>query len=163
MSKKVAYGGMLLALNTIILLLINIIPMNTLFIMGLASLPISIVIIEWGIKSGIAFYIGIILLSFIVMSDKSQWVLYILTFGSYGIVKYIIEQDRPVYIEYILKLLFANIIICIVYLILKSFVYIPIHYIFILGFEAIFLVYDYVYTSFIIYYNKKLKKIVKKV
>ncbi|MGL4913271.1 MAG: hypothetical protein ACRC3Y_12665 [Romboutsia sp.] len=163
MSKKVAYGGILLALNTILLLLINVIPINTLFIMGLASLPISIVIMEWGLKSGIAFYIGTIILSFIVMADKSQWVLYILTFGSYGMVKYIIEQYRIIYIEYILKLLFANITICIVYLILKSFVYIPVHVIFVLAFEVMFLVYDYVYTSFIGYYNQKLKKIVKKI
>lgn len=161
MSKKVAYGGILLAFNIILLLLINVIPINTLFIMGLASLPISIVIMEWGARSGIAFYVGTIILSFIVMTNKSQWVLYILTFGSYGIVKYIIEQNRPIYIEYILKLLFANIMICIVYLILKSFVYIPIHVIFVLGFEIVFLVYDYMYTSFIEYYNQKLKKIIK--
>ncbi len=55
MSIKVAYGGVLLALNVILLTLTNIIPVNTLFIMGLASLLVSIVIMEWGFKSGIAF------------------------------------------------------------------------------------------------------------
>ena len=66
MSIKVAYGGVLLALNVILLTLTNIIPVNTLFIMGLASLLVSIVIMEWGFKSGIAFYIGSIVLGFIV-------------------------------------------------------------------------------------------------
>ncbi|MDK2564314.1 hypothetical protein QOZ84_12200 [Romboutsia sedimentorum] len=163
MSKKVAYGGILLAVNIIILLLLNIIPMNTMFLMGLASLPISIVIMDLGLKSGIAFYMGSTILSFMVMTNKAQWVLYILTFGLYGIVKYIIEQDRRIYIEYVLKLIFANAAICISYLILKSFVQIPINIFLILAFEVVFLIYDYVYTVFIGYYNEKLRKITKNI
>lgn len=163
MSKKVAYGGILLALNTILLLLINVIPMNTLFIMGLASLPISIVIMEWGPKNGVIFYIGVVVLSFIVMANKAHWVLYILTFGIYGIAKYVIEQDRSIYLEYVLKLVFANVVGFISYLILKSFVQIPINIILVLGFEVVFLIYDYVYTIFIGYYNEKLRKITKNI
>lgn len=163
MSKKIAYGGILLALNTILLLLINVIPINTLFIMGVASLIISIVIMEWGPKNGVIFYIGTVILSFIVMTNKAQWVAYILTFGLYGLVKYFIEQDRQIYIEYILKLIFANIMIFILYLILKSFIQIPINIILVLAFEVVFLIYDYVYTSFIGYYNEKLKKLIKNI
>ncbi|CEH35855.1 hypothetical protein [Romboutsia lituseburensis] len=163
MSKKIAYGGILLALNTILLLFINVIPINTLFIMGVASLIISIVIMEWGPKSGVIFYIGTVILSFIVMTNKAQWVAYILTFGVYGLVKYFIEQDRQIYIEYILKLIFANIMIFILYLILKSFIQIPINIILVLAFEVVFLIYDYVYTSFIGYYNEKLKKLIKNI
>ena len=53
MSKKIAYGGMLLSLNAILLILINIIPINTLFLLGLASFIIYIVIDEWGPISGL--------------------------------------------------------------------------------------------------------------
>ena len=96
MSRKVAYGGILLALNCILLLLVNVLPINTLFLLGLASLPISIVIMEWGPKAGIVFYIGSVLLSFIIMAQKAQWILYIFTFGLYGLVKYFIEKDRNI-------------------------------------------------------------------
>ena len=161
MSKKVAYGGILLGINTILLLLINIIPMNTLFIMGLASLPISIIIMENGPKSGVAFYLSSIILGFLVMNNKAQWILYILTFGIYGLIKYIIEQNRPIYLEYILKILFANISIMLVYFILKSFVYIPINLFIIISFEIAFIIYDYVYTKFIDYYEVKIRKIIK--
>jgi hypothetical protein len=163
MSRKVAYGGILLAINMILLLLINVIPINTLFIMGLASLPISIVIMEWGPKSGVAFYIASVVLGFIVMVNKTHWILYILTFGLYGVVKYMIEQDRSVYIEYLLKIMFANIIIVAIYFLLKPFVYIPINIITILVFEVVFIVYDHVYTLFIEYYNRKLKRIIKNI
>lgn len=163
MSKKVAYGGILLAVNIIILLLLNIIPINTMFLMGLASLPISIAIMELGLKSGIAFYMGSTILSFMVMTNKAQWVLYISTFGLYGIVKYIIEKNKSIYMEYLLKMVFANVIIVIVYFILKQFVYIPLNLITIATFEVAFIVYDYVYTSFIHYYNQNLKKRIKKI
>lgn len=163
MSKKVAYGGILLAINIILLLFTNILPINTLFLMGLASLPISIVIMEYGPRSGVAFYIACAVLGFIVMTSKVQWLLYVFTFGIYGLIKYIIEQDRPVYLEYVLKLLFANITLVLVYFILKAFVYIPVNLITIGLFEVAFIVYDYVYTSFIDYYNTKLKQIIGKI
>ncbi|MCC0649882.1 hypothetical protein [Clostridioides sp. ZZV15-6598] len=162
MSIKVAYGGVLLALNVILLTLTNIIPVNTLFIMGLASLLVSIVIMEWGFKTGIAFYIGSVALGFIVMASKSQWIVYSLTFGMYGIVKYLIEKDRSIYIEYLMKLVFANIMIVILYFILRTIVYIPINIIIVVSFEVAFIIYDYVYSSFIDYYNNRLRKMLFK-
>lgn len=162
MSRKIAYGGILLAINSILLLLVNVIPINTLFLLGLASLPIAIVIMEWGPKAGVIFYIGSVLLSFMLMANKSQWILYIFTFGIYGLVKYIIEQDRSFIQEYIMKLICANILIVITYFILKPFVYIPVNIITIAIFEVAFIIYDFVYSSFIDYYNDKLRKLVNK-
>lgn len=161
MSKKVAYGGILLGINLVLLLLINIISINTLFLMGIASLLISIIIMEFGPKAGITFYIGSLILSFIIMSNKAQWIIYSLTFGIYGLIKYYIERDIPIYIEYILKLLFSNLAIVIVYFLIKSFIYIKLNLFILIGLNIIFLVYDKVYSSFIDYYNEKLRKILK--
>ena len=161
MSKKIAYSGILLAINLVLLILINIIPINTLFLMGLASLPISIVIMKYGPKAGFIFYIASVVLGFIVINSKFQWILNTFTFSIYGLIKYIIEQNRPIYIEYLLKILFANISILIVYFILKSFVYIPINLFTILTFEVLFIVYDNIYSLFIEYYDEVLKKIIK--
>ena len=163
MSRKIAYSGILLAINLILLILINVIPINTLFLMGLASLPISIIIMEYGPKNGFIFYIASVILGFIVINSKFQWVVNTFTFGIYGLIKYMIERDRPVYIEYIFKILFANIAILIVYIILKPFVYIPINFLTILVFEILFIVYDNMYSLFIEHYNKKLKKIIKQI
>ena len=162
MSKKVAYGGMLLALNSIFLILVNIVPINTLFLLGLASLPMAIVIMEYGPKSGVVFYIASLLLSFIIMTNKAQWILYTFTFGIYGLVKYIIEKDRSFIQEYTLKLLSANILILITYFILKNFVYIPINIFTILIFEVAFIIYDFVYSRFVDFYNDRLRKFIKK-
>lgn len=160
MSKKVAYSGVLLGVHTILLILINIIPMNTLFIMGIASLIISIIIMEFGPKSGVVFYLASIILSFLVINNKAQWVLYNLTFGVYGLIKYIIEQDRSIYLEYILKIIFANILLMITYFILRGFIYIPINMLIIIVFQVVFMIYDSVYTKFIDYYETKIRKII---
>lgn len=160
MSKKVAYSGVLLGVHTILLILINIIPMNTLFIMGISSLIISIIIMEFGPKSGVVFYLASIILSFLVINNKAQWVLYNLTFGVYGLIKYIIEQDRSIYLEYILKIIFANILLMITYFILRGFIYIPINILIIIAFQVVFMIYDSVYTKFIDYYETKIRKII---
>lgn len=161
MSRKVAYGGILLALNIILLMLTNIVPINTLFLMGLASLPISIVIMEYGQKMGVAFYIGSAVLSFIVMADKAQYVLYIFTFGIYGLIKYALERYKSIYVEFALKLVFANIIVAILYFLLKPFVFIPVNIVTVVAFQVVFVVYDYMYSSFIDYYNDKIRRLLK--
>lgn len=161
MSKKIAYGGILLSLNIILLIMVNVLPINTLFLLGLASLPLSIVIMEWGKKMGFIFYMASVLLSFLIMANKAQWLLYIFSFGIYGLVKYFIECDRSFFVEYALKLISANLLILIIYMILKSFVYIPVNIITILIFEISFIIYDYMYSLFIDYYNDKLRRIIK--
>lgn len=160
MSKKITYSGILLGLNIVLLLISNLISINTMFFMGLASLIISVIVMEYGVNTGVVFYIASIILSFVVMPNKSQWLLYTLTFGIYGLVKYFIEKGRPIYIEVILKLIFANLVAVILYLILKNIVIIPINIITIIVYQVAFLVYDYVYSLFIEYYNEKIKRII---
>ena len=160
MSKKMAYSGILLGLNILLLLISNLISINTMFFMGLASLIISVIVMEYGVNTGVVFYIASIILSFVVMPNKAQWLLYILTFGIYGLVKYFIEKGRPIYTEIILKLIFANLVAVILYLILKNIVIIPINIITIIVYQVAFLVYDYVYSLFIEYYNEKIKRII---
>ena len=168
MSRKIAYAGMLLAVDTVLFLMVNVFQTNTIFLLGLASLPIAIVIMNWGPKTGIAFYIASLVISFIAMANKIHWIIYVLTFGIYGLIKFIIEQDRKggsvleeQYIEYILKLSYANITLVVLYFIIRQFIVIPQKWYLVILFEVVFLVYDYVYSLFIDYYNEKLNKYFK--
>ncbi|MDU6115229.1 MAG: hypothetical protein E6649_12455 [Paeniclostridium sordellii] len=161
MGKKISYTGILLALNIILLILSNIIPVNTLFFMGLASLIVAIVVLEYGFKMGVVFYIASSILSFFIIMNKAQWLLYVSTFALYGLIKYTIENGRSIYLEIFLKLVFANSIMIFLICILKGIIFIPVNIVSILLFQIIFLVYDYVYTLFIDYYETKLRKIIK--
>ena len=62
MGRKIAYTGMLLAVDVTIFLMVNLFQTNTIFLLGLASLPIAIVIMNWGPKTGIVFYLASVLL-----------------------------------------------------------------------------------------------------
>ena len=137
MSRKIAYAGMLLAVDTVLFLMVNVFQTNTIFLLGLASLPIAIVIMNWGPKTGIAFYIASLVISFIAMANKIHWIIYVLTFGIYGLIKFIIEQDRPIYIEYILKLSYANITLVVLYFIIRQFIVIPQKWYLVILFEVV--------------------------
>lgn len=162
MSKKIAYSGILLAVDILLFVMLNVFQTNTIFILGLASLPIAIIIMNWGPKTGAIFYIASVILGFMVINNKAHWIIYVFTFGVYGLIKYLIEQERPIYVEYILKLVYANIALAIVYFIVRQFVYVPEQWYLILLFEVVFLVYDYAYSLFIDYYNQRLKNMISR-
>ena len=162
MSRKIAYSGILLAVDVLLFAMLNVLQTNTLFLLGLASLPIAVIIMNWGPKTGAVFYIASVVLGFIVISNKAHWIIYVFTFGVYGLIKYLIEQERPIYVEYILKLVYANIALAIVYFIVRQFVYVPEQWYLILLFEVVFLVYDYAYSLFIDYYNQRLKNMINR-
>lgn len=158
MGKKIALLGILLALNQILLIFSSIFPTNKLFFLGIASLPISIVIIEKGVKNGALFYAASSLLAVILVPNKLYLIPYILFFGVYGLLKYLIEKDRSLIVEYILKIIIFNILFFIGYLIAKNLIFINFNHLIILGAQLVFLVYDYAYGLFINYYYKEIRR-----
>ena len=162
-SKKMAFGGILLALEAIFFMLINFVPMNTIFFMVLASFISSIIIIEFGEKTGTIFTFASILLSFMIIGNKVQWFIYAISFALYGLVKSLIERGRFRGTEYCIKLVFANIVFVIMYFVLKSFLT-EVQYMFVLfiGLNATFLIYDLFYGQFIRMYENKLRKNISK-
>ena len=162
-SKKMAFGGILLALEAIFFMLINFVPMNTIFFMVLASFISSIIIIEFGEKTGTIFTFASILLSFMIIGNKVQWFIYAISFALYGLVKSLIERGRSMGTEYCIKLVFANIVFAIMYFVLKSFLT-EVQYMSVLfvGLNATFLIYDLFYSQFIRMYENKLRKNISK-
>lgn len=162
-SKKMAFGGILLALEAIFFMLINFVPMNTIFFMVIASFISSIVIIEFGEKTGTIFTFASILLSFMIIGNKVQWFIYAISFALYGLVKSLIERGRSMGTEYCIKLVFANIVFAIMYFVLKSFLT-EVQYMSVLfvGLNATFLIYDLFYSQFIRMYENKFRKNISK-
>jgi hypothetical protein len=160
-SKKIALSGILIAFTIILLMLTNYINFNKLFLYSLASLPIAIIIIEFGLKYGVIFYIASSILGAIIVPNKI--IPYILFFGIYGIIKFLIEKDRNIFIELLLKLISFNLLFAIIYFAFKFFIKITIPlWIVIIAAQGVFLIYDYVYSYFIGYYNNKLRHLIIK-
>ena len=80
-AKKIAIGGLMLAFSIVSMLLGNILEANTVFFLALASFFVGIIIREFGMKTGCAFYLAGVLLGVIVVPNK----LYVATYAAMGI------------------------------------------------------------------------------
>ena len=86
-GKKMAVSGLLLALTEILIILSGILEFNTLFLLGAASFSIGIIIREYGLKIGAAYYVAAVLLGLILAPNK----LYCITFAALGAYLLLIE------------------------------------------------------------------------
>lgn len=164
--KKLSISGIMLALVTVFLLLANILSTSRIALYALCSFIVSVIVIEYGIKAGWAFYFASCILSLIIVPEKLELAVYIIFFGIYAIVKYYIEKLNNIALEYILKYVFFNGVLILLFIMVKYIFTLILDVKFpwaviVLALEAAFLVYDYVYTLFIQYYRTKLKTILK--
>lgn len=167
-TKSVAVGGLLIALTLISLFLATILPTNRLSFYALSSFPVAVIVLEYGIKRGWTFYAASSLLALILIPNKLATVPFIVFFGVYGVLKYHIELLRNLYLEFGLKLGYFTLWLAVAFFMAQE-VFLggasllakfPL-WLLALGLEVVFLLYDYVYTLFIQYYNTRLKKILK--
>lgn len=86
-AKKIALGGLLLALVILCMLLGSVIESNTLFLLAAASYFVGIMIRETGIMTGLAFYLAAVLLGFLLAPNK----LYVVSFAAMGFYILVIE------------------------------------------------------------------------
>lgn len=86
-AKKMAFGGLLLALTVICMLLGSVIETNTLFLLAAASFFVGIMIREFGWKTGGAFYLSGVLLGMILAPNK----LYVVSYAGMGLYILLIE------------------------------------------------------------------------
>ena len=98
-ARTLAFGGLLLALTVVFMALGSIIETSTLFLLAAASYFVGIVVREFGLRAGAAFYIAAVLLGFITAPNK----FYVLTFAAMGFYIWGIEavwrwlEKRPQY------------------------------------------------------------------
>ena len=86
-AKTMAFGGLLLALTVVCMALGSVIETSTLFLLAAASFFVGIVVREFGLKVGAAFYIAAVLLGLITAPNK----FYVLTFAAMGLYIWGIE------------------------------------------------------------------------
>lgn len=167
-TKAVAVGGLLSALTLISLFFATVMPTNKLSLYALSSFSAAVIVIEFGITKGWLFYGTTSLLALIIIPDKISVIPFIAFFGIYGVIKFHIERIKSLVIDYIIKLAYFNACLAAAVLAAKELLLgadsqldkLPVWIIVIIA-EVVFLVYDYVYTLFIQYYNTRLKKMLK--
>lgn len=164
-SNKIAFMGVMLALVLVTLFIAVLMPMNRLFFTALSSVFVAMVIMEINVAYGWMFYLASSVLAFLLIPLKSIALLYAALFGIYGIVKGYIEKIRDRRAEMVLKLLFFNASIFIIYkaaslVAISQAVQIPRWPIIVLWLiaQVAFLIYDYAYTLFLRIYQKRIRR-----
>lgn len=165
-TKRYTRTAVLCALTLVFLLLGQIIRSNTLSFLVLASFVTAAAVIFTGTRNAVIMYISVSILSFLILPDKVIVFLYIIFFGSYGIIKLYIEHIGNSYIQFVSKtgyflltvyvsyLLFGNKILNIEALIARfEFPF----FIFIILFILLFNFYDFLYTAVINYITRRIK------
>ena len=89
-AKKMATGGLMLALTILCMYLGGIVESNTLFLLAAASYFVGIILREFGIRMGLAFYAAGVLLGVIIAPNK----LYVLTYAAMGLYILVIDIVR---------------------------------------------------------------------
>lgn len=86
-AKKLAFLGLLLSFDVILVILSGVFEFNTLFLLAAASFCVEIAIRECNLQLGFGFFLGSVLLSVILAPNK----LYCLTYGAMALYIVIIE------------------------------------------------------------------------
>ncbi|MGL5149880.1 MAG: hypothetical protein ACRC7N_04800 [Clostridium sp.] len=155
-GKNISTGGILVALTILTLYLTNIIPINTLALLTLASCFVPIALIKCDIKTALVVYISSTLISFFILPFNIA-ICYGGFFGLYGLIKFFIEKLRKLPLEVLLKFIFFNIMGLILFNFMQGFLVFDssLSIIFIIFVEVAFIIYDYALTLLItIYLNK---------
>jgi len=162
-SRDLAYLGVLLGLNQLFIILSSIIETNTIILMATAALIVGVVVVEFGGKAGIIFYLASCISGFFITFNKVEIITYIGFFGIYSIIKHYIETKiNNKYISYALKIGSFNLSLLLMYSLAKLFISLPLRWWMILGGQILFIIYDYSFTMFITQYINSIRPKLKR-
>lgn len=170
MTKRVTFSAICLALTVIFLYAAATLSTGKIAALGLASLLCGICVSRFGVRYGVALYVGASILALLLLPNKMFALLYVLFAGYYPIVKLYIEKLRRLWAEWILKLLFFDVILIILYIIVKLF-FMPVltstlallvlRYLgpAIVILQVVFIIYDWILSYMIGYYDQFIRRI----
>jgi hypothetical protein len=162
-TSKVVLGGITVALIVICLYGGTIIRSNRMFFLALATYIQAIPFVRSGVSGGITSYLAAAILSFILIPNKLYAGIYIL-FGIYPLIKLLAEKHNII-VEFLVKYLWFNATLAVGYAIYSKVIILNGIFagpkgivILVLAAQVIFLVYDYVFTKFIMFAQDRLLK-----
>lgn len=111
-SVKVSLGGLVAALNLVLMLLTSVIPFGTFAFPTFAGILLVLIVFNLGYGWAAAVYFVTAVLSFLLVTDKEAALYYTAFLGFYPIVKGLIERISSKILQYGIKLVLFN--VCIV-------------------------------------------------
>lgn len=151
----------MLALSVVVLFFASIVPGIELTVLAISGAIVMIIVSETNVKVSIVFYGAAVLLSFLIIPNKSILIIYAFIFGPYSIIKSVIEKyTNNRIVEYIAKILAFNALLGAGFLIFKEAFFTGIElpdlawYLILAGAQVMFVLYDYILTLIIRIYDR---------
>ena len=165
-TRKLALGGILLALSMGLLYLKILFPVLDYTIFVLISFFTGIMLQESGHRWAWLFFASTVVLSLVLPVNKLELLLYYSFFGFYGILKFYIEKLRRRLPEFLLKVLLINAAAIMNYLLAAELFELPEGnvglYLFMAVATVFVFIYDYVYTLAMAFYEKRISGLVRR-
>ena len=119
-TYEIALTGVMLALSVVVLFFASIVPGIELSVLALSGMIVLIIVSETSIKRGILFFAASVILSFIIIPNKSILLIYGFIFGPYSIFKSFVDiKIKKRFPAFVIKLLFFNIFLAAGFLIFR--------------------------------------------
>ncbi len=164
-AQRITMAAMAASLSLVCLYLASIAPTLRITLYVLSSLFVSALLIEGEILMGWIMYLGVCVLGSILIQDKMRLLPYVVFFGNYGIVKYYIEKLGSLAGEYMLKLIYWNVVIALMVILASRMLLADIHLDFpvwgiMVVVQIAFFIYDYVFSRIIEFYHLRIRRYV---
>ena len=167
-AGRIALVGMLTALSLVFLYLSVLTPTARLGVVAIAGLLPAGAVVSAGLGAGFFCYAATGILGFLLLPDKGHALLYLIFFGLYPMVKYLIERLRNLPGEWICKLAFFNGILTLFWFGLSTVLlpFLPaalnqVWMVYLAG-NAAFIIYDIGFSKLIALYVVRIDKVLRK-
>ena len=166
-TRIITISGVLLGLSIALLYLKMLVPVLDFSIYILISFFTGVILQESNHGWAWLFFISSVILSLILPVNKLSFLLFYSFFGYFGIMKFYIEKINLKFVGFILKIVLINSAIILNYYIASTFLPgifgkgIQLYLIMLVATAFVF-IYDYVYTLAMVFYNSKLRKLIRR-
>ncbi len=167
-AHRVSLTAMFAAMSLLFLYLAAVLPTMRLAMFFLSSIFIMGLILEEEIGLAFLMYIAVSALGMLFLLPHIVYVLpYVIFFGHYGIGKYYIEtRIKDKVVGYIIKLLYYNVALVLIYLLAQAALKemldaLPIWALLLIA-EAAFVIFDYLFTKVTAYYFNNIRRYLMK-
>lgn len=168
-AHRVSLTAMFASMSLLFLYLASVLPTGRIAMYFLSSLFIMGLVIEEEIGLAVLMYIGVSLMSLLLMPNIIRVLPYVIFFGHYGIGKYYIQtRIKDKVAAYIVKLLYYNVALGLVYLLAQQIIYEDVlstgvaFWLFVVLAEVAFVIYDFLYDKVTSYYFNNLRRLLMK-
>lgn len=164
-TRTLALAGLLSAISLMFLLFASVIPSGWTGVTALAGLCVAVAVAAAGYLPGILSYLVSGILALLLLPAKHVAILYLSLFGLYPVLKSLFETCRARIVEYLLKLVFFDLVLFLLYRFAFGLFFaagaadwsrpFPFALALFLGGTIVFFVYDYAFSRVMVLLQKR--------